>query len=116
MYLVFFRKPTKIFYAPNLSAYCKCGNVMYLVFSRKPTKVFCAQKLLTYLQMWLLSCLMQIDDVDVRKPRRTSRRSLETLSEQNQRSTQTSIRELPSEFETDSAVSSVVIADIFCAT
>jgi len=57
-----------------------------------------------------------IDDADVRKARRTSRRSLESLSEQNQRSTQTSIREFPSEFETDSAVSSVIIADVFCAT
>lgn len=48
------------------------------------------------------SCLLQIDDVDVRKPKRISRRSLETESEQNQRIMQTSIRELPYDFETES--------------
>jgi tetratricopeptide (TPR) repeat protein len=60
-----------------------------------------------------------IDDLDIKTPRRrTSRRQHETLSQQDQRCTRTLIRD---EFETDtsaeceihSAVSSVVIADIF---
>lgn len=75
--------------------------------------------------------MLQIDDVDFKPPRRrTSRRLLETLSERNQRSTQTSIREIPSEFDSNtdtrssvktlssefeprSDVSSVVVADAF---
>lgn len=62
-------------------------------------------------------CVMQMDNVDSKAlRRRTLRRSLESLSEQNQQSTQTSLREAPSEFETtDSGVSSVVIADVFRA-
>lgn len=74
------------------------------------------------------SCL-QIDDLDIKTPRRrTSRMLHETLSQQDQRSTRTLIRDEASELETDtrsstrtipseceinSAVSSVVIADIF---
>ena len=62
--------------------------------------------------------MLQISDVEAKTSRRRMSRTRlpESLSEQNQLSTRTSLREVPSEFGTDSGVSSVVIADVFRST